>query len=147
MLLKKCQPLAMFNCRSPYRRGRYQQHAEAGWTARLATTLSRTSTAKRCFTRTRRSPEEGTAHRRASSGVRVKDRQGRDLIDAGAGLWCVNIGYGRQEMADAAKKAIETLAYSHIFAGTSNEPIIRLAERVLGLLHEDRKSTRLNSSH
>jgi L-2,4-diaminobutyrate transaminase len=71
-----------------------------------------------------------------ASGVRVKDRQGRDLIDAGAGLWCVNIGYGRQEMADAAKKAIETLAYSHIFAGTSNEPIIRLAERVLGLLHE-----------
>jgi L-2,4-diaminobutyrate transaminase len=79
-----------------------------------------------------------------ASGVRVKDRQGRDLIDAGAGLWCVNIGYGRQEMADAAKKAIETLAYSHIFAGTSNEPIIRLAERVLGLLHEKAGATHLS---
>jgi len=45
-----------------------------------------------------------------ASGVRVKDRQGRDLIDAGAGLWCVNIGYGGEEMADAAKKAIEMLA-------------------------------------
>ncbi|MBI3743434.1 MAG: aminotransferase class III-fold pyridoxal phosphate-dependent enzyme, partial [Chloroflexi bacterium] len=69
-------------------------------------------------------------------GVRIKDRQGRDLIDCCAGLWCVNIGYGRKEMAEAAKKAIENLAYYHIFAGTSNEPIIRLAERVLGLFHD-----------
>ena len=69
-------------------------------------------------------------------GVRIKDHQGRDLIDCGAGLWCVNIGYGRKEMGDAAKKAIENLAYHHIFGGVSNEPIIRLAERVLGLFHE-----------
>jgi L-2,4-diaminobutyrate transaminase len=69
-------------------------------------------------------------------GVRVKDRQGRQLIDCGAGLWCVNIGYGRSEMAEAAKRAIENLAYYHIFAGHSNEPIIRLAERVLELLHD-----------
>ena len=69
-------------------------------------------------------------------GVRVRDHQGRDLIDCGAGLWCVNIGYGRKEMAEAAKKAIENLAYYHIFGGASNEPIIRLAERVLGLFHD-----------
>jgi len=69
-------------------------------------------------------------------GVRVKDRQGRQLIDCGAGLWCVNIGYGRREMAEAAKRAIENLAYYHIFAGYSNEPIIRLAERVLKLFHD-----------
>src|SRR5262245_64765332 len=70
------------------------------------------------------------------SGVRLKDRQGRELIDCGAGLWCVNIGYGRREMGEAAKRAFENLAYHHIFGGTSNEPIIRLAERVLGLFHE-----------
>jgi L-2,4-diaminobutyrate transaminase len=69
-------------------------------------------------------------------GVRVTDHKGRELIDCGAGLWCVNIGYGRREMAEAAKKAVENLAYHHIFGGTSNEPIIRLAERVLGLFHE-----------
>ena len=68
-------------------------------------------------------------------GVRVKDRQGRELIDCGAGLWCVNIGYGRREMGEAAKQAIDNLAYHHIFGGASNEPIIRLAERVLGLFH------------
>ena len=72
-----------------------------------------------------------------ASGVRVKDRQGRELIDCGAGLWCVNIGYGRQEMGEAAKRAIDNLAYHHIFGGASNEPIIRLAERVLGLFHDE----------
>ena len=69
-------------------------------------------------------------------GVRIKDQKGKDIIDCGAGLWCVNIGYGRPEMAEAAKKAIENLAYHHIFGGASNEPIIRLAERVLQLFHE-----------
>ena len=69
-------------------------------------------------------------------GVRVRDQKGRDIIDCGAGLWCVNIGYGRPEMADAAKKAVESLAYHHIFSGASNEPAIRLAERVLKLFQE-----------
>jgi len=69
-------------------------------------------------------------------GVRIADQHGRDLIDCGAGLWCVNIGYGRAEMAEAAKHAIESLAYYHIFGGASNEPTIRLAERVLQLFHD-----------
>jgi L-2,4-diaminobutyrate transaminase len=77
-------------------------------------------------------------------GVRLSDQHGRDLIDCGAGLWCVNIGYGRTEMADAAKKAIEGLAYHHIFGGTSNEPIIRLAERVLALFHDTAGATHLS---
>lgn len=77
-------------------------------------------------------------------GVRITDRQGRDLIDCSAGLWCVNIGYGRSEMGDAAKKAIENLAYYHIFGGTSNEPIIRLADRVLRLFHEKSGATHLS---
>ncbi|MEZ5925352.1 MAG: aminotransferase [Hyphomicrobiaceae bacterium] len=68
-------------------------------------------------------------------GVRVRDREGRDIIDCGAGLWCVNIGYGRKEMAETAKKAVEDLAYFHLFGGSSNEPIIRLAEKVLDLFH------------
>jgi L-2,4-diaminobutyrate transaminase len=70
------------------------------------------------------------------SGVRVKDRQGRDLIDCGAGLWCVNIGYGRAELGEAAAQAMRDLGYYHTFASHSNEPIIRLADRVLGLFRE-----------
>ena len=80
-------------------------------------------------------------------GVRIKEHGGRELIDCGAGLWCVNIGYGRKEMAEAAKKAIENLAYYHIFGGASNEPIIRLAERVIGLFHDKaQRNSRRSSS-
>jgi L-2,4-diaminobutyrate transaminase len=69
-------------------------------------------------------------------GVRITDLKGRELIDCGAGLWCVNIGYGRPEIAEAARHAIETLNYYHIFGGASSEPIIRLADRILMLLRE-----------
>ena len=70
------------------------------------------------------------------SGVRVKDRHGRELIDCGAGLWCVNIGFGRAELGEAAAQAMRDLGYYHTFGSHSNEPIIRLADRVLTLLRE-----------
>jgi L-2,4-diaminobutyrate transaminase len=69
-------------------------------------------------------------------GVRVKDQNGRDLIDLGAGLWCVNVGYGRAEIAEAAAKAMRDLSYYHLFGSASNEAIIRLADRVLTLFRE-----------
>jgi len=69
-------------------------------------------------------------------GVTVKDQHGRDLLDLGAGLWCVNIGYGRPEIAEAAAEAIRNLSYYHLFSSASNEPIIRLADRVLTLFRE-----------
>src|SRR5260221_2832381 len=69
-------------------------------------------------------------------GVRVKDQHGRGLLDLGAGLWCVNVGYGRPEIAEAAAKAIRDLSYYHLFTSASNEPIIRLADRVLTLFRE-----------
>jgi L-2,4-diaminobutyrate transaminase len=70
------------------------------------------------------------------SGVRVKDRKGQELIDCGAGLWCVNVGYGRAELGEAAAQAMRDLGYYHTFGSHSNEPIIRLADRVLSLFHE-----------
>jgi L-2,4-diaminobutyrate transaminase len=70
------------------------------------------------------------------SGVTLKDRQGRELIDCGAGLWCVNIGYGRAELGEAAAQAMCDLGYYHTFASHSNEPIIRLADRVLSLFRD-----------
>ena len=62
-------------------------------------------------------------------GVRIEDHRGRDLIDCGAGLWCVNIGYGRKEMGEAAKQAIENLAYYHIFGGALGLVNIDIMER------------------
>ena len=66
-------------------------------------------------------------------GVRVVDRGGTEFIDAFAGLYCVNIGYGRTEVADAIYEQAKKLAYFHTYAGHSNEPAIRLADRILRL--------------
>lgn len=71
-----------------------------------------------------------------AKGVTLKGRNGQEFIDAGAGLWCVNVGYGREELAEAAAEAIRNLSYYHLFGSASNEPIIRLADRVLTLFRE-----------
>jgi len=63
-------------------------------------------------------------------GCRVRDTEGRWYLDAMAGLWCVNAGYGREEIADAIAAQARRLPYYHGFAGASNEPAIRLAARL-----------------
>jgi L-2,4-diaminobutyrate transaminase len=70
-------------------------------------------------------------------GVTIKGKDGRRMIDLGAGLWCVNVGYGRDELADAAAQEMRHLSYHHIFGSASNEPAIHLADRILGLFHEE----------
>jgi L-2,4-diaminobutyrate transaminase len=68
------------------------------------------------------------------SGVTLTDVTGRRYLDAFAGLWCVNIGYGRTEVADAMAAQARRLAYYHTFSSMSNEPQIRLADRLLGMM-------------
>jgi L-2,4-diaminobutyrate transaminase len=69
----------------------------------------------------------------SGQGIRVRERDGRELIDAFAGRYCVHVGYGRREIADAIQKQALDLAYYHAYSGYSNEPAIRLAERVLAM--------------
>ena len=69
-----------------------------------------------------------------ASGVRVRLNEGgqeRELIDGFAGLYCVNIGYGRTEVADAIARQAHQLAYFHTFAGHSTEELIRLSDRLV----------------
>jgi len=72
----------------------------------------------------------------AASGIRIDGPFGKSMLDFGAGLWCVNVGYGRKELVDAGAEALTRLSYYHIFGGASNEPTIRLADRVLSLLRD-----------
>lgn len=70
-----------------------------------------------------------------SSGARVVDVDGKEYIDAMAGLWCVNVGYGREELAKAAyeqmlKNTYTPLSFSHV-------PAIQLAEKINELLGDD----------
>ncbi|WP_414833568.1 aminotransferase [Afifella sp. YEN Y35] len=64
-------------------------------------------------------------------GCTIVDRDGRKSLDAFAGLYCVNVGYGRQEIADAIYAQAKELAYFHAYAGHSNEQVIRLSSRIV----------------
>ncbi len=51
------------------------------------------------------------------SGIAVTDIDGKRYVDAGAGLWCVNVGYGREELGRVADDEMSSLGYYHSFAG------------------------------
>jgi adenosylmethionine-8-amino-7-oxononanoate aminotransferase len=69
-------------------------------------------------------------------GVTVTREGGQTLIDMGAGLWCVNVGYGRRELVEAGATAMQNLSFQHFFGGAAAEPTIRLADRLLGLFRD-----------
>lgn len=64
-------------------------------------------------------------------GVFIEDRDGNRLLDAFAGLYCVNVGYGRPEIAEAIAAQAKELAYYHAYAGHGTEASITLAKMVL----------------
>jgi len=64
-------------------------------------------------------------------GCSIVDRDGKKSLDAFAGLYCVNVGYGRDEIAEAIYAQAKDLAYYHAYAGHSNEQVIRLSERIV----------------
>jgi L-2,4-diaminobutyrate transaminase len=66
-------------------------------------------------------------------GVWLRDAEGREVLDAMAGLWCVSAGYGRDEIAEAMAEQARRLAYAHGFLAQANEPAIQLAARLAAL--------------
>ena len=66
-------------------------------------------------------------------GVWLHDQNGRRLLDGLAGLWCVNVGYGRRELIDAATRQMERLAYYPSFFNSTTEPAIQLAAKLSDL--------------
>jgi L-2,4-diaminobutyrate transaminase len=68
---------------------------------------------------------------RSASGIRITDHAGRSFIDGFAGLYCVNIGYGRSEVAEAMYRQAKQLAYYHTYVGHSSDAIIELSHRVM----------------
>lgn len=65
------------------------------------------------------------------SGCHIEDRDGNRLLDAFAGLYCVNVGYGQSEIADAIAEQAKELAYYHSYVGHGTEASITLAKMVL----------------
>jgi len=72
-----------------------------------------------------------------AKGCTITDSDGNDLLDGMAGLWCVNIGYGRDELAQAAFDQMKELPYYNTFFQTTHPPVTELAEKLAGLLPGD----------
>ncbi|NIE68530.1 aspartate aminotransferase family protein [Burkholderia sp. Ax-1719] len=62
-----------------------------------------------------------------AKGVYLWDSEGNQIIDGMAGLWCVNVGYGRKELADAAYTQMQELPYYNTFFKTTHPPVIELS--------------------
>ncbi|MET0133589.1 MAG: aminotransferase [Kibdelosporangium sp.] len=85
------------------------------------------------FTNLREHERTGPLTITEAHGCTLTDTHGRTYLDAMAGLWCVNIGYGNVEMAETLKAQAERLPYYHSFASMGNEPVARLAQRLISM--------------
>ena len=65
-----------------------------------------------------------------ANGVHITDREGRSSLDAFAGLYCVNVGYGRTEISDAIAAQAKELAYYHSYVGHGTEASITLSRMI-----------------
>ncbi|QGY00043.1 aspartate aminotransferase family protein [Roseovarius faecimaris] len=65
------------------------------------------------------------------TGCHIEDRDGNRMLDAFAGLYCVNVGYGRQDIAEAMAEQAKELAYYHAYVGHGTEASITLAKMIL----------------
>ena len=73
----------------------------------------------------------------SAKGVWLKDSDGEEILDGMAGLWCVNIGYGRDELADAAARQMRELPYYNTFFQTTHVPALMLAKKLAELAPEN----------
>ncbi|MBL8225288.1 MAG: aspartate aminotransferase family protein [Chromatiales bacterium] len=72
----------------------------------------------------------GTRLIERGDGVYIQEASGHRLLDAMSGLWCVNLGYGRQELIDAACHQLQQLPFYNSFFQCTHSPAIRLAEQL-----------------
>jgi 4-aminobutyrate--pyruvate transaminase len=66
-------------------------------------------------------------------GIYVWDTHGNRYIEGMAGLWCTTLGYGDEELARTAYEQIKKLSFTHLFAGKSHEPGVRLADKLASM--------------
>ena len=74
--------------------------------------------------------ESGVRVIEKADGIYIYDNQGNKIIDGMAGLWCVNIGYGRKELGEIAKNQMDELAYYNTFFKTSHPAVINLSAKL-----------------
>lgn len=85
------------------------------------------------FTDSKELNAQGTRIIVKADGVYIWDAEGNKLLDGMAGLWCVNIGYGRKELVDAAAQQMQQLPYYNSFFQCTTPPAIELANTLAEL--------------
>ncbi len=68
-----------------------------------------------------------------AGGSHIWDSDGNQYLDAMAGLWCVNVGYGRERIAEAVARQMKDLAYYNTFFQTTHPPVLQLSQKLAGL--------------
>lgn len=71
-----------------------------------------------------------------AEGVYLWDSEGNRILDGMAGLWCVNVGYGREELVEAATRQMRELPYYNLFFQTAHPPALELAQEIAALAPE-----------
>ena len=79
---------------------------------------------------------KGTRIIERASGVYLWDSDGNQILDAMAGLWCVNVGYGREELVEAAARQMRELPYYNLFFQTAHPPALALAQAIAEIAPE-----------
>ncbi len=69
-----------------------------------------------------------------ADGCYIHDGDGNRILDGMAGLWCVNVGYGREELVEAAAAQMRELPFYNTFFKTVTPPTVLLAQKIAGLL-------------
>ncbi|MBS0246458.1 MAG: aminotransferase class III-fold pyridoxal phosphate-dependent enzyme [Proteobacteria bacterium] len=82
------------------------------------------------FTNLKRHRETGPTILDRGQGIHLFDDRGQKYIDGLAGLWCTSLGFGNEELIDAAASQMRKLPFSSMFTGKSHEPAIELAEKL-----------------
>ncbi len=81
--------------------------------------------------------EKGPVVHQRAAGVYLWDNKGNKYIEGMAGLWCTALGYGEEELVEAAVKQMRELSYSQLFGGKTNEPSVLLAEKLKAMMPFD----------
>ena len=81
-----------------------------------------------------------------AEGVFLTDSDGNEILDGMAGLWCVNIGYGREELVQAAAEQMRQLPFYNTFFQTTHIPALSLAKRLAELAPGDLNHVFFNGS-
>lgn len=82
------------------------------------------------YTHLGRHRETGPLILERGSGIYVYDHDGKRYIEGLSGLWCSALGYGNEELVEAAARQMSRLSFSHVFGGKSHDPAIELAEKL-----------------